>query len=414
MRLLSVTLVGLGLMLGSTACSDDDKEGVTAGDVSEDADASVDTVMVDTTPPPIPLAEIVTVQDQVPVAIVNGFSGNVLTEVPANTVSLVATIQGDEGIQYTLNEWRGPGDNVLVNRNWLLTGGPESQGICTACPNRIALSEGDFAAIAPNNPSAEVVPGSHVFILAALKQQGFQAVPTDGDARFTLHAKVTKDGTLPATGILDLNLHFTGAEGWTAETAQVDGNFQAVLDKIRDIYGQVGITIGDLNYYDVDESYRVIENIQGVGSDMHEMFRSAASHSESNRLNLFFVDEISSAAVGGFGVILGISGGIPGPAMIQGTHRGGVVISVKPVEGAPAGVDTTAAHEMGHFLGLFHTSEQNLFGGFLPQIHDPLPDTPENDHTYLMFNTGSGNLLSEWQGRVIRASPWVRHEEVPQ
>ena len=73
-------------------------------------------------------------------------------------------------------------------------------------------------------------------------------------------------------------------------------------------------------------------------------------------------------------------------------------------QGAPAQVETTVAHEVGHFLKLFHTSEQSFTG-----IHDPLPDTPDNDASYLMFNTGEGNRLSPWQGRVMRSNPWVRH-----
>jgi hypothetical protein len=87
-----------------------------------------------------------------------------------------------------------------------------------------------------------------------------------------------------------------------------------------------------------------------------------------------------------------------------------VAIALKPVEGAPAGVATTMAHEVGHFLGLFHTSEQSFFGS--QAIHDPLPDTSENDDSWLMFNTGAGSRLSPQQGAVMRLNPWVRHVAV--
>jgi len=177
---------------------------------------------------------------------------------------------------------------------------------------------------------------------------------------------------------------------------------------MRAIYLQAGLSLGTITYRNIDPAYRVIESLDGAGSDLQAMF--AESEGNPNALDLFFVDELSAAAFGGFGVILGVAGGIPGPPLTQGSSRSGVAIAIKPIAGAPAGVDTTMAHETGHFLGLFHTSEQRLFG---PQIHDPLPDTPDNDASYLMFNTGAGDRLSEWQARVMRSNPWVRHPIAP-
>jgi len=355
-----------------------------------------------------------------------GLSKIFSVEVPANVVSVTISVIGDDAVYYGLADWTGPDAFSLVTKGWVNT--DEGQGgLCLSCNDRISLSSGAFAALAPNNPAAQVTAGPHTFSLFGYKPPAvvdnggscgdgictqndqFQctrdcrSTSATGPARVLVHAKMAAAG-LPATGVLDLNLHFTGAQGLSAESAKSDAKFQSQIESMRTIYSQVGLDLGTITYRDIDSGYRVIETLDGEGSDLQAMF--SESDGNPNALNLFFVDELSASAFGGFGVILGIAGGIPGPPLVQGSSRSGVAIAIKPIPGAPADIDTTMAHETGHFLGLFHTSEQAFFG---PQIHDPLPDTPENDESYLMFNTGSGNKLSEWQGRVMRSNPWVRH-----
>ncbi len=73
----------------------------------------------------------------------------------------------------------------------------------------------------------------------------------------------------------------------------------------------------------------------------------------------------------------GLAAGVPGPNGVLGTSWSGVVLSVDThlsadgttIEAALLG--ETLAHELGHQLGLFHTTE--LEG----REHDPLDDTPE-------------------------------------
>ena len=60
------------------------------------------------------------------------------------------------------------------------------------------------------------------------------------------------------------------------------------------------------------------------------------------------------------------------------------------------------AHEVGHYLGLFHTSE--LFGA----QHDALDDTPRDDTQNLMHFSTSGDQLSHHQAVVAANNPWVR------
>lgn len=433
-----ITLTAL-TALAVGACGDDARTGTpldaAADDASVDdgsvADASVDSAVGVDAPTTAVNPNVVTLLEHEPVVLTGGSSMNVVVEVPEDVVSITVSVLGESDGMYGLAQWRGPDDVALVTPGWLDAGG--QTGICLDCDNRIALSEGDFAALAPNNPSAVVTAGAHVFSVYGVRQppngpggcgdgrcdaagfeqftcaQDCQPVPLSGEVFVSVHAKVVTGGEIPDTGVLDLNLHFTGAKGWTAATAPTDPELQGLLDSVRTLYSQVGIRLGEISYRDVGAEFKVIESVQGADSDLMALFQ-ASDGALAGGLNLFFVEELSAGAFGGLGVILGVAGGIPGPPLVAGTHRSGVAISVKEIDGAPAGIDTTIAHEMGHFLGLFHTSEQSFFG-LAPEIHDPLPDTPDNDESYLMFNTGAGTVLSPWQGRVMRNNPLVRHEQ---
>ncbi len=97
-----------------------------------------------------------------------GLSKIFLVDVPADVVSISITVIGDDATYYGLADWTGPGGFALVSPGWLNTA--EGQGgLCLSCKNRMWLSPGAFATIAPNNPAAEVTPGQHKFSLFGFK-----------------------------------------------------------------------------------------------------------------------------------------------------------------------------------------------------------------------------------------------------
>jgi hypothetical protein len=59
------------------------------------------------------------------------------------------------------------------------------------------------------------------------------------------------------------------------------------------------------------------------------------------------------------------------PRPTPGLQHAGVVVALAYLTTDPVVIGTTMAHEGGHFLGLFHTSERSGLA------HDPLLDTPE-------------------------------------
>ncbi len=340
--------------------------------------------------------------------ITSGTSEPLHFDVPAGTISVHITAVGaDQGVTYALDTWIGPDGLPLIDGSWMNNQANQG-GICMTCAVRVAPSSGAVAAITPNNPDAFIAEGDNSVRVKGLINPDNPfggGVPTPADTTVKVYVVAKVLPTLPNAGIINFNLHFTGAQGWTADTAEDNADLQAALARVAEIYAQVGISIGTVRYYDVDPKYQVIESIDGKDSDLMEMWASTADE-PADALNVFFVDELTGP-FGNFGLLLGIAGGIPGPGKVQGTSRSGVAIAIKPNPQVPVGYDTTMAHECGHYLGLFHTIEQN-FGGFMPTVYDPLPDTPEtDDQTWLMHNMGSGDKLSPWQGIVMRSNPWV-------
>lgn len=127
---------------------------------------------------------------------------------------------------------------------------------------------------------------------------------------------------------------------------------------------------------------------------------------------------------------LGITAGIPGANGVYGTAATGMLVALDPHRGRTGQLDTgllaeTIAHEGGHQLGLFHTTEPEGLD------FDPLGDTPqcapsqdsdgdgelsaaeclEQDGGNFMFwsvrEDGSQRQMSPRQAAVLRANPVV-------
>jgi hypothetical protein len=101
-------------------------------------------------------------------------------------------------------------------------------------------------------------------------------------------------------------------------------------------------------------------------------------------VNLFFIKDFSSSG------ILGIAAGMPGSMGIANSWNGVLIGLMAHASGStlnPQLLGETAAHEMGHQLGLFHTTEM---GG---TVFDILTDTPECSNS--RDNDGDGKMSAE-------------------
>ncbi len=334
----------------------------------------------------------ITLLNQGDVQLTAGESPDITVDVPKDVVSVTVSIVGKTGERYGICHWKGP-DGILVDEGWE-DDSSNSPTQCKSCALYMRTHDRVFAIVAPNNPGVAVVPGVHT--LSVCGAADFSS--SSAKVRVMVFAKTSPQ--LPMTGTLDLNLHFTGAQGLNAQTAQTDLEFTAALEELQQIYSQVGITIGTLSWSDVDSRHQILElkdDFSDLFGNVFELFAEAAGKNDVG-LDVFFVDRFE-----GLGGFQGWAGGIPGPPLVHGRGGSGVAVALTIQSEINLTLGQIIAHEVGHFLGLFHTDE------VIDWLADPLPDTPDEDASYLMHFKPEGSKLSQWQGRIMRSSPWVYH-----
>jgi hypothetical protein len=165
---------------------------------------------------------------------------------------------------------------------------------------------------------------------------------------------------------------------------------QSVLGTCDAILGQVGMRLGNITYHKLipdfwDDISSVAEFEQLVGLGHF----NASPGGPTGKLHLYFVKSLS----GDFGDSIGVSSASPGlktDIYSNGFPFSGVVVEY---EGSSAfTVGSTAAHEIGHFLGLMHTVEEN--GIFVDIIEDTL-ECPAYGTNAICTEEGA-NYLMHW------------------
>src|SRR5207248_9990182 len=173
-----------------------------------------------------------------------------------------------------------------------------------------------------------------------------------------------------------------------AANATSDTSVQRMVQSFQGILAQAGIT-ANVTIYDVGASDRArfgtnlsVTNT-GPCEEMNQMFTLSSAHG-GNVMNLFLVQGLQSSDSNGSFYVVGVDGTIPGPSSFDGTVQSGAVVSIADLYARTSyctgglnvncGADSVAyvaAHETGHFLGLFHTTERE------GDIFDPITDTPK-------------------------------------
>ena len=244
---------------------------------------------------------------------------------------------------------------------------------------------------------------------------------TDPEATALIQIQRTSTGDFHG-GVLDLHLHI--AEGLmiqgpsplhevSAQTAADDDAIAARVDAFGLALGEsFGLALGEIHYHVLDGAYLEI-----YGTDMlNEAIEQTQGLPAAQALHVLLTQHIEPFE----GVsVWGISPGAPGVPIVTGHRASAIGMAVQDVHD-PVADALTLLHELGHYIGLLHTT--SIDGSYVDHLADTptcpgidvsaLGDCPDADN--LMFPAfyqttgGAGLVVSPQQQRVLWGSPLYR------
>ena len=281
--------------------------------------------------------------------------------VPSNGISFLLSIFKDNNASTWLYSLNDPDGIDILSRSST----PNLYNYATGSVGEKNLSKAGFSnVLVPQSPSFSAKAGTWTF----------KAYTND---RVSI---ALRTGSTPSAATIVVQPYITGTT-WSA------GEISAALSVMSGIYSANGITLTINSTITIsDTQYSAVS-----GTFTDSTTSALVTQGSTATVNLFFIEDYSGSWSG----ILGNAAGIPGSMGIANSWNGVLISLSAHASGATLKsqlLGETAAHEMGHQLGLFHTTET---GG---TVFDILTDTAECLNSTKDFDRNGKMSAEECEG----------------
>ncbi|MBM4345666.1 MAG: hypothetical protein FJ100_20020 [Deltaproteobacteria bacterium] len=325
----------------------------------------------------------------------HGRSAPLAFDVPALGQRVRVTVEAPAGVWVAVAGLRGPAGQVLAPEDWRDHDTTRGEA-CLDCALRLTPGPGAFAVQWPQGPDAGVAPGRWQVRVVAWTRPGPDGAlsPWTGVATATVDALV---GAVPPRGVrVPVRVLVPVSLASAATLAEVG----AAVGEARSLLGQAGVDLDPVTVHTVADRWQQFDPGRDA-ADARQLAEEAQDLPPGLRMAL-----VGRIREGAGPPMRGTCPQVPGAAVAHAP----TVVAVA-LGGPATWTAQAAAHEVGHWLGLYHPTEAALTGP-LVGLTDPIADTTAGDPANLMHPNGHPEAARQWtpgQAAVAvgQTVPWV-------